>query len=394
MHDQTGSRNLIIAGGVALNCVANQRILDATPFERVFVPPPAGDDGVAVGCAFYGWLQTAGGEPRFALSHPYYGKSYSAEQIEGTVKREVLVVGHKPASLEAKAARALAAGRVIGWFQGASAMGPRALGDRSILADPRNPNMRDHLNLNVKHREPFRPYGASVLEERAGEFFQTSAPCPYMTFAVRVRSGQEKKIPTVVHVDGTCRIQTVRREDHPRFYRLLSSFYELTGIPLVVNTSLNGSGEPIVETPEEAVRLFLNMQLDSLVLEDYWIERRFSARSKDQERMLLNCRLLIERPLDLVVHLSAGGKREFSVKVPTALQNASVSVSEHVARVLQGAKRADAVLRDMLTSAGINAPSVGATAILKELVQLHKLGCLRLQEEEQRRSRFRRTPQR
>jgi carbamoyltransferase len=389
LHNQTGSRNLIIAGGVALNCVANQKILDETPFERVFVPPPAGDDGVAVGCAFYGWLQIARGEPRFAPSRPYYGKSYGAEQIEKTVNREVLVEGHKPASLEADAARALAAGRVIGWFQGASAMGPRALGDRSILADPRNPNMRDHLNLNVKHREPFRPYGASVLEERAGEFFQTSAPCPYMTFAVQVRPDQEKKIPAVVHVDGTCRIQTVRREDHPRFHRLLSSFYELTGIPLVINTSLNGSGEPIVETPEEAIRLFLNMQLDSLVLEDYWIEQRFSARSRGQEKTLLNCRLLMERPLDLVVHLSPGGKRELSVKLSTALQN-SVPVSEHAARVLQHAKRTGAVLGDVLKSCRIKAPSAGATALLKELVQLHKLGCVRLQDEQPRR----RTPRR
>jgi hypothetical protein len=261
-------------------------------------------------------------------------------------------------------------------------MGPRALGDRSILADARNPAMRDHLNHNVKYREPFRPYGASVLEEKAHEFFKTHAPCPYMTFAVEVQPGQEKKIQAAVHVDGTCRIQTVRREDHPRFHRLLSAFYEQTGIPLVINTSLNGSGEPIVETPEEAVRLFLNMRLDALVLEDYWVERCFPAGSPEQQEALLSCRFTMERTLDLVTRLSSGGTQKVFVRPSSLTEKDLLAVSGDFARLLLRGGNG-ATIGEELEAAGIGIPSERAAEVLNDLMKLHNLGALRLQMREQ-----------
>ena len=373
---ETGSRNLVIAGGVALNCVANRKILEQSGFERVFVPPPAGDDGIAIGCAFHGWLETGGRKKRFALSHPYYGRQYDDTRIARSISRETFVAGHKPASIETKAARSIASGKIIGWFQGASAMGPRALGDRSILADPRDPGMRDHLNVQVKHREPFRPYGASVLEEKASEFFVTAEACPYMTFAVQVRHDQAHRIPAVVHVDGSCRIQTVNRADNPRFHRLLEEFHALTGIPLLVNTSLNGAGEPIVETPEDALRLFLNLQLDSLVLGDHWIDRRLSSRTGSLME-LMDYRLLFERELELVERRAADGTWECLARPGDALDQHAIVVSRDTAGLLRSVDGL-CVIKQRLRTGQIPASSRRATAILKELARLHEAGFIRL----------------
>lgn len=376
LHQRTGSKNLVIAGGVALNCVANQKILEQTAFERVFVPPPAGDDGIAIGCAFHGWLEMGGGEKRFALSHPYYGRHYDDARIASAVDRESFVAGHRPSSVEAKAARSISNGKVIGWFQGASAMGPRALGDRSILADPRDPKMRDHLNLQVKHREPFRPYGASVLEEKASEFFKTTTACPYMTFAVQVRPEQAHRIPAVVHVDGSCRIQTVNRADNPRFHRLLAEFHALTGIPLLINTSLNGSGAPIVETPEDAVRLFLNLRLDSLVLGDQWIDRRLSSKAKSL-RELMEYRLVIERELEIVDRRSPDGRWAAMIRPSFPPEQAAVGVSTDTARMLRSVDDFS-VLREGLRKGGLPASSRRAAAVLRDLARLHEAGSIRL----------------
>lgn len=384
LQERTGSKNLVIAGGVALNCVANRIILEETAFERVFVPPPAGDDGISIGCAFYGWLKVARGRKLFALSHPYYGRSYGPDRLQQAVDREVFVAGSKPRSVERKAALAIAKGQVLGWFQGASAMGPRALGDRSILADPRDPEMRDHLNLQVKYREPFRPYGASVLEERAGEFFETSAPCPYMTFAVKVRPDKRGAIPSVVHVDGTCRIQTVRREDNPRFHHLLEEFYEQTGIPLVINTSLNGSNEPIIETPEEAIRLFLHINLDALILGDHWLDRRYSSKSAKRLEELLDCRLVIERAFELVERRYPGGDRLFEVRSLLLAEKLTTTVSAMSARLLRRLED-NTTLRAGLAQAGIK--TVRAKDVLKEIAKLHEAGWVRFLRADSREAR-------
>lgn len=390
LHQKTGSRNLVIAGGVALNCVANQKILEQTAFERVFVPPPAGDDGIAIGCAFHGWHELSGGEKRFALSHPYYGRHYDDARIAKAVDREPFVAGHKPRSLETKAARSIANGNVIGWFQGASAMGPRALGDRSILADPRDPQMRDHLNFRVKHREPFRPYGASVLEEKASEFFEATAACPYMTFAVRVRPEQAHRIPAVVHVDGSCRIQTVNRQENPRFHRLLEEFDALTGIPLLINTSLNGPGEPIVETPEDAIGLFLNLRLDALVLGDQWIDRVLSSKARSLGD-LMKYRLAVERELEIVDRRSPGGGWEVAIKPSYPPELGAVGVSTDTARMLRGVEDF-AVIREGLKQIGIPASSPRATAVLKDLARLHEVGTIRLIAPVLRQRKARRRP--
>lgn len=376
VRGETGSRNLVIAGGVALNCVANQKILEQSGFERVFVPPPAGDDGIAIGCAFHGWLEAGGENKRFTFSHPYYGRQYDDARIARSISREAFVAGHKPSSIETKAAKSIASGKIIGWFQGASAMGPRALGDRSILADPRDQGMRDRLNMQVKHREPFRPYGASVLEEKASEFFVTADACPYMTFAVRVRPDQAHRIPSVVHVDGSCRIQTVNRADNPRFHRLLEEFYALTGIPLLINTSLNGAGEPIVETPEDAIRLFLNLRLDFLVLGDHWIDRRLSSRAGSLMD-LMEHKLVLERALELVERRAADGTWEVVARPGDSLDQHAVAVSQDTADLLRSVDD-PCTIKTGLRKGRIPASSRRTIAILKDLARLHEAGFVRL----------------
>jgi predicted NodU family carbamoyl transferase len=377
LHAQTRSQNLVLSGGVALNCVANARILAETPFERVFIPPPAGDDGIAIGCAFFGWLVLGRGAKTFALTHPYYGKTYAGERVRAALEREVLVDFSQPESLETFVAAQLASGKVLGWFQGASALGPRALGDRSILGDPRDPHLRDRLNLRVKHREPFRPYGASVLAESAAEYFAVWDDWPYMNMAVAVREEKKAAIPAVVHVDGSCRIQTVRRSDHPRFHRLLQEFHRRTGVPLILNTSFNRQGEPIVETPEDALRSFLNMELDGLVLEGYWAVSRLTDDSREAEELVRGCRLIVERAFDVVQHLYPDGVRECTARLPPPDHASGVSISHHVEQLLVHLDRAVS-LRAAFRRLGIRRGSPDATAVTRELLKLHRLGWIRL----------------
>jgi carbamoyltransferase len=277
LHGETGATNLVIAGGVALNCVANGRILTESPFDRVFIQPAAGDDGIALGCALYGHLALRGGKRRFVMDSPACGRTYPEAEIDAAARSAVLRIvtaSKQGGDVIGDAADHLAAGRVLGWFSGPSEFGPRALGHRSILADPRDAKMKDRLNATVKHRQAFRPFAPAVPAERAEEFFEGSAESPFMILAKRVKPDRADAIPAVTHVDGTARVQTVRREASPRFHALLTAFGERTGVPVLLNTSFNVRGEPIVETPDDAIDCFLTTGIDTLMLEDRIFTKR------------------------------------------------------------------------------------------------------------------------
>jgi carbamoyltransferase len=271
LHARTGQKSLCLAGGVAFNCIANGRIFDRTPFERVFVQPAAGDAGLAVGAAFFVHHQILGRPRNFAMEHSYWGPEFSPEQLRAAIAssrlpESSLEISELPEEeLARAAAREIAAGRILGWFQGRAEWGPRALGNRSIVADPRRPEMKDILNRRIKHREIFRPFAPSILEEATSEYFEKSYPSPFMTLAYAVRPEKRDVIPAPTHVDGTGRLQTVSRQANPRYWRLISEFAKLTGVPVVLNTSFNDN-EPIVCRPEEAIDCFLRTNMDALVL--------------------------------------------------------------------------------------------------------------------------------
>lgn len=266
--------NLCFAGGVALNAVANQRILTETPFSRVFVPPAADDSGLAVGCAYYGWHQVLRRERVVHDGTPFLGRSYGASDFDEVAEAAAATLSvDRPADVIAAAADLLADGRTLAWFDGGSEFGPRALGHRSILADPRRPDLRDHINANVKFREDFRPFAPSVLAEDAQDYFELSGASPYMLFVVPVRPAWRATLGAVVHVDGTARVQTVRREENARFHALLTAFKRRTSVGVLLNTSLNRRGEPLVETPSEALTLLRETGLHGLVIGPYLITK-------------------------------------------------------------------------------------------------------------------------
>ncbi|MEQ1613975.1 MAG: carbamoyltransferase C-terminal domain-containing protein [Hyphomicrobiaceae bacterium] len=268
------SRNLCFVGGVALNCVANAQLVRSSGFDRIWVPPCASDTGAPLGSALYHHHHTLGQPRRVQLTHAYHGLDYRDSEIEAALKAAGMSFHRLEASdLIAKVARDLADGRIVGWFQGRYEIGPRALGNRSILASPIAPGIRDIINGRVKFREPFRPFAPSVLAERASEYFEIEQPDPFMTLAPRVRPGMAARIPAAVHVDGTSRIQTVDAAANPRYHALITKFGEITGVPILLNTSFNKQ-EPIVCRPEEAISCFLRTQMDVLVLGDYYTTDR------------------------------------------------------------------------------------------------------------------------
>jgi carbamoyltransferase len=279
----SGSKNLCLAGGVALNAVANGRILPETPFEELYVQPAAGDSGTAVGAAFHVWNETLGRPRRFVMRHAYDGPAYEDDEVEAALAAaEVEGERLEDDALFPLAAERLAAGDVVGWFQGRMELGPRALGNRSILADPRRADMKDVLNARVKHREPFRPFAPSVRAEATGEWFSQSYPSPFMVLVYDVLSEKRSLVPAIVHVDGTGRLQTVEEADNPRYYRLLSEFERLTGVPILLNTSFNES-EPIVMSPADALETFAKTRIDLLVLGNYVVRRDTSAYSESSD---------------------------------------------------------------------------------------------------------------
>jgi carbamoyltransferase len=271
LHELTGSTTLAMAGGVALNSVMNARLLAETPFERVFIQPAAGDAGNALGAALHVWHQRMGEPRRWTMEHAFLGP----ESDDGDYKR-VLADRKLPfreaADPAAEAADLLSRSKIVGWFQGRAEVGPRALGARSILADPRRPEMKDIVNAEVKHREGFRPFAPSVLHERGTEYFDPYHSNPFMLLVLPIKADKREVIPAVTHVDGTGRIQTVDRVNQP-FHRLVEEFERRTGVAVVLNTSFNLAGEPIVNRPEEALLDYLNSGMDALFLGRYVVEK-------------------------------------------------------------------------------------------------------------------------
>jgi carbamoyltransferase len=278
----TGQKNLCLAGGVAFNCVANGKIFDASSFERVYVQPAAGDAGLAVGAAYALYHEVLGNPRSFTMDHAAWGPGFAPQDVTRLIAARNISNGDlkidelAEETMLQETAKHIAAGKVIGWFQGRAEWGPRALGNRSILADPRRADMKDVLNQRIKHRETFRPFAPSVIEEATGEFFERTDPSPFMTFAYPVRPEQRSVIPAPTHVDGTARLQTVSRRHHPLYWRLIREFGNQTGVPVLLNTSFN-ENEPIVCRLEEALDCFLRTKMDVLVLGNHILEKKTPA---------------------------------------------------------------------------------------------------------------------
>jgi carbamoyltransferase len=266
----TGAKNLCVAGGVALNCVANGRMQREMDFEKFFFYPAAGDTGTSVGAALAVEHLLHRGPRSMAVASEYLGTGFTAAQVRAVLDRGRLRY-HMLKDPEVTAARMIADGLIIAWFQGRAEFGPRALGNRSILADPRCTEMKDLLNATVKFREPFRPYAPSVLEESCGKFFGSDVPSPYMLRAYPTRPEMIDVLPAITHVDGTARVQTVNTTQNPRYYRLIKEFGRITGIDCVLNTSFNIRGEPIINTVDEAIKCLMTTGLDALFVEDFLV---------------------------------------------------------------------------------------------------------------------------
>tara|TARA_R110002072_G_scaffold44003_16_gene123449 strand:- start:355 stop:1977 length:1623 start_codon:yes stop_codon:yes gene_type:complete len=272
----TGEENLCLAGGVALNCSANNVINKLPDIKNLYVQPAASDRGLALGCALHAAHQE--GENIQPIEHVFYGPSFD----ESAITRALELTGfsaEKVADPAVAGAELLSEGCIIGWYQGRSEFGPRALGHRSILADPSRDNMKDEINSRVKFREEFRPFAPSVLEERASEIFVMDKPSPFMTIAFDVRDGWGEKLPAITHVNNTARVQTVSRDIDPLYHSLISEFDKRTGIPLVLNTSFNIKGQPIVETPLEALSTFAGTGLDALIMGSYLVRKSGTPRA-------------------------------------------------------------------------------------------------------------------
>jgi carbamoyltransferase len=279
-YKETGLKNLCMAGGVALNSVANGKILKQTPFEQIYIQPSAGDGGGALGAALFAYHMVFGKPRKFIMEHGYWGESHGNGEIDNFLIENA--IRHERIENEERliemVADQLCAGKVVGWYQGRFEWGPRALGNRSILADPRRTDMKDIVNTKIKFREPFRPFAPSVLMEETGNYFSlpdasNHYPARFMLYVVDVNEDKHDVIPAITHVDGTGRLQTVQREINPRYYKLIQTFGQATGVPVVLNTSFNLKGEPIVNTPEEAFSSFQRSGMDVLVLGDFIISK-------------------------------------------------------------------------------------------------------------------------
>ena len=272
LHGQAGSDNLCLAGGVALNCVMNARLRDRGPFQDIWVQPAAGDAGTALGAALWVDARERGLQGRtYQMDHAFLGPAYADDEIEEFLRWSKLPY-RRLTDVAAQAADLLVQDKVIGWFQGRMEFGPRALGARSILASPIHPEMQARLN-EIKDREDFRPVAPVVLEEEAGKWFAGACVSPFMLFVFDVLPDKADRIPAVRHVDGTARIQTINRAQHPRYYDLLRAFQARTGVPVLVNTSFNTRGEPIVCSPRDAVECFWTSPLDALVIGSFLLEK-------------------------------------------------------------------------------------------------------------------------
>jgi carbamoyltransferase len=270
--EKTGCRNLCLAGGVALNSKGNGKILASGLVDGIFIQPAAGDDGVCLGAALAPYLDSGGKLPVRKMRHAYLGPESSDSEIENVLQTYKLRATHV-ADPATTAAEMLANGKILGWFQGRMEFGPRALGSRSILADPRDPEMNAKVNNAVKFREWWRPFAPSLLAEVADQYLESSTDSPFMVLTSQVRPEKRSVIPSVTHVDGSARPQTVERDVNPLYWRLIHEFGQRTGVPVVMNTSFNLRGEPIVCTPTDAVRTFFSSGMDALVIGNFVVEK-------------------------------------------------------------------------------------------------------------------------
>ncbi len=320
-YEKTKSKNLCLAGGVALNSVANKKILDETPFENIFVQPASGDDGCALGNALLGWSVILQKPRVWCMRNAYTGRSYSKEEVQQAVEQYkgwVEVVDTQDAIKET--ARLISERKIIGWFQGGSEFGPRALGHRSILCDTRFAEMKDILNARVKYREGFRPFAPAILEEFNSEYFELDCPSPVMLLIAKVK--KPNVIPAITHIDGTARVQTVNKEDNDVYYGLIEEYYKLTGVPVILNTSFNVAGEPIVETPEDAIRCCLATRIDYLVLGDVLLKKKdlkcyvFRVWPQDLKRLLFKKFKALSSGHPFLKNMVKGIKRFIGTPIP------------------------------------------------------------------------------
>jgi carbamoyltransferase len=274
LHRRSGLRDLVVCGGSFMNSVFNGKITELTPFENVFISSCPDDSGVSIGAALYLSNHLLDNSRRQVMEHNYFGPEYDDDEIVDTLERYKLAYTRRD-DVEAYAAEKLSQGRIVGWMQGKMEFGQRALGNRSILADPRDPAMKDKVNRAVKYRESFRPFAPAVLEEAVEDYFEVKGErcVRFMERVYPVREDKRKLVPAIVHVDGSGRLQTVEKRTNPRFHRLIAEFAQLTGVPLVLNTSFNLNGEPIVCSPTDAIRTFFSCGLDVLVMGNYVLEK-------------------------------------------------------------------------------------------------------------------------
>jgi len=273
LYRKTQSENLCMAGGVALNCVMNGRILRETPFKNIFVQPAAGDSGTAIGAALLHYYRENPTNTKYVLPNTYLGPEYSDEKIVEQFNKYSIDY-HQAEDVERQTAKLMAEGNIIGWFQGRMEFGPRALGNRSILTAPGPAEIKDILNKKVKHREPFRPFAPAVLYEDVLSYFDSDHESPYMLLVYNVLEDKINDISATVHVDNTCRVQTVTKEQNRKYYGLISEIKKITNIPVVLNTSFNVRGEPLVCTPEDAIKCFLGTAIDTLVIGNYMVHKK------------------------------------------------------------------------------------------------------------------------
>lgn len=272
LFEETGCKNLCMAGGTALNCSTNGKLIKQPHVENMFIQPASNDPGTALGAALWTYAQKTGGQPNITFNNAYWGPEYSNNEIEDVLKLTKVKYRHST-NIAKEIAELLVRNKIVGWFQGRMEIGPRALGARSIIANPIDPAMKDAVNNNVKFREPWRPFAPSILAEYANDFFENAYPSPFMIIAFDTKRDKLKEIPAAVHIDGTARPQTVEKETNPRYWEMINEFRKLTGVPAVLNTSFNVAGQPIVCSPRDAISTFFMCGMDYLAIGDYLISK-------------------------------------------------------------------------------------------------------------------------
>jgi carbamoyltransferase len=273
LHRLVPTKQLAMAGGCALNGVANARILRDTHFTQPYLQAAASDEGTSLGAAYWCYHNVAAGKERYHMSHAFWGPEYSASEIQHVLQEAGYDYKRLADSdLFAAVIAMLRRGLVVGWYQGRSEWGPRALGNRSILADPTHPDMKNIINAKIKRRESFRPFAPSVLAEKVGEYFEQDIASPFMMHVVKFKAEWREKLPAVTHVDGTGRLQSIHREENPRYYDLIRKFSETSGVAILLNTSFN-ENEPVVESPQQALACFARTEMDALCLGNFLVEK-------------------------------------------------------------------------------------------------------------------------